>query len=174
MALSKLDFNNKNEVLDIIKENIEYYCKSNNINFAYHFDNKLPLIISTQTNNFQWFLGLQIIGFDINKIKALLSFQQKRYNNDEIDFVTFVEFAIYNLVKNFTIINNSNRLKIIMDWVYQQRISSTANQKQSVNKLAALKIVSIKKNKKKSIEPSFQIIGLITDSSYFINNAFNY
>ena len=48
MALSKLDFNNKNEVLDIIKENIEYYCKSNNINFAYHFDNKLPLIISTK------------------------------------------------------------------------------------------------------------------------------
>jgi hypothetical protein len=171
VALSKLDFNNKNEVLDIIKENIEYYCKSNNINFAYHFDNKLPLIISTQTNNFQWFLGLQIIGFDINKIKALLSFQQKRYNNDEIDFVTFVEFAIYNLVKNFTIINNSDRLKIIMDWVYQQRMSSTANQKQSVNKLAAQKIVSIKENKKKSIEPSFQIIGLITDSSYFINNA---
>ena len=79
-------------------------------------------------------------------INCHLSFQQKRYNNDEIDFVTFVEFAIYNLVKNFTIINNSNRLKIIMDWVYQQRISSTANQKQSVNKLAALKIVSIKKN----------------------------
>lgn len=171
VALSKLDFNNKDDVLEVIKENIEYYCKSNNISFDYHFDNKLPLIISTQTNNFQWFLGLQLIVFDINKIKALLSFQQKRFYNNEIDFVTFVEFALYNLVRNFTNINNSDRLKTIMEWVDQQRMSSTTNQKKSLNKLADQKIVSKKSTKIKSIEPSFQMIGFMADSSYFIKNA---
>ena len=170
-TLSNLEYNDKNEALSLIKENIEYYCKSNNISFAYHFDNKLPLIISPQTNNFQWFLGLQIIGFDINKIKALLTFQQKRYTNDEIDFVTFVEFAVYNIVKYFSIINNSAHLKTIMDWVYQQRTSSVENQKQLHTKLVPQKIISKEIKKKSSVEPSFIIIRLTIDPEYFVNNA---
>lgn len=169
-SLSKLEFNDRENSLELIKESVEYYCLSNNINFNYHFDNKLPLIISPNTNNFQWFLGLQIISFDIYKINSLLSFQQKRYNEDEIDFSTFVEFAVYNIVKNFTKIENTERLKIIMDWVNNQRMLITNQNNPSAelpNKTIRLK----KTNKSLAFDPSFQIIEFLKDPKYFDKNA---
>ncbi|MDQ3048992.1 MAG: hypothetical protein M3R27_15685, partial [Bacteroidota bacterium] len=79
VELSKLQFANKEEFLKRIEDGILFYCNSNKIDFAFHFDNKYALTIPPAVNNFQWFLGLQIISFDSNKIKAFLSFQQKRF-----------------------------------------------------------------------------------------------
>lgn len=115
VQLSKLRFKKKGGFLKKVEEGIRFYCISNEIDFNYHFDNRLPLIISPTVNNFQWFFGLQIIGFDIHKIKALLSFQQKRYLNEGADYVTFIEFAVYRIVNNFNLIDNSERLRMIME-----------------------------------------------------------
>jgi hypothetical protein len=173
-SISSLDFENKENALQVIKEGIEYYCRSNKINFRYHFDNKLPLVISPSTNNFQWFFGLQIIGFDIHKINALLSFQKTRFIDDEIDFTTFIEFPVYGIVKNYKVKNNSKRLKILMDWVNNQRLINSNQIDDSrkaltntQNKLSSNK--STQNKKPKLIQPSFILNGLVKDPDYFTN-----
>jgi hypothetical protein len=176
VSISKMEFENKEYSLEVIKEGIRYYCLSNNINFNYHFDNKLPLVISPSTNNFQWFFGLQIIGFDINKINALLSFQKTRFIEDEIDFTTFIEFSVYNIVKNYSIQNNIERLKILMDWVNNQRLINLNqiddSQKALIdNQTKSSSYKSKIHNKPKKIEPSFTLNGILKDSDYFNNHA---
>lgn len=188
VQLSKLDFSDKDEYLKRIEDLIKFYCLSNKINFAYHFENKLPLIISPTVNNFQWFFGLQLIGFDINKIKALLSFQQKRYHNEEADFTTFVEFAVYNIVKGITQIDNSECLRVIMEWVNEQRTlniirckadteskyDTTNNKKTKEDSKVNQKPKKTKPPKPKIILPSFTLIALKKSPKYFVDNANNF
>lgn len=188
VQLSKLDFSDKDEYLKRIEDLIKFYCLSNKISFAYHFENKLPLIISPTVNNFQWFFGLQLIGFDINKIKALLSFQQKRYQNEEADFTTFVEFAVYNIVKGITQIDNSECLRVIMEWVNEQRTlniirckadtesndDSTNNKKTKEDSKFNQKPKKAKPPKPKIILPSFTLIALKKNPNYFVDNANNF
>lgn len=176
VSISKLEFENKENSLGVIKEGIEYYCLSNNINFDYHFDNQLPLVISPSTNNFQWFFGLQVIGFDIYKISALLSFQKTRYIEDEIDYATFIEFSVYNIIKNYRIGNNLERLKILMDWVNNQRLINSNQIDDSQTIVANIKVKSSfnksKQNTKpKAAESSFILNGLVKDSDYFSTYA---
>lgn len=188
--LVKLKFKNKADYLKVVKEGIHNYCLSNEINFNYHFDNRLPLIISPNTNNFQWFLGIQLSIFDVNKIKALLSFQQKRYLNEEIDFTTFVEFAVYKIVKNFTQIDNTKHLSTIMEWVNEQRIlryySNNLEINRTIDKPSNIQDTEIidfiinnpKKKagtkKKKIIAPSFLLLGIKKDKDYFVTNAVDF
>lgn len=188
VQLSKLDFKDKGEYLKRIEDSIKYYCLSNKINFEYHFNNKYPIIISPTVNNFQWFFGLQLIGFDINKIKALLSFQQKRYQNEEADFTTFVEFAVYNIVKGFSQLDNSEHLKMIMEWVNEQRTlciirckaniesneDSTNNKKTKEDSNFTQKTKKTKSPKAKIVAPSFKLIALIKNPNYFKDNAINF
>ena len=187
VQISKFDFKNKEEYLKRIEDSIKDYCLSNKINFAFHFDNKLPLTIPPAINNFQWFLGLQIIGFDINKIKALLSFQQKQYLDEEVDYITFVEFAVYNIVKGFTLIDNTERLRMVMEWVNEQRVLILSSNKQEIDLKEAtitnkqeiypdeIKLTGTKKKEKvektKIVAPSFSLIGFKKDSDYFVTNA---
>ncbi|OFY84586.1 MAG: hypothetical protein A3F72_19265 [Bacteroidetes bacterium RIFCSPLOWO2_12_FULL_35_15] len=188
IELSKLDFINKEYYLKMIEDNVKFYCLSNKIDFNYHFENKLPLIIPPTANNFQWFLGHQIIGFDINKIKALLSFQQKRYQNEETDFITFVEFPVYNTVKYFTQVHNTKRLRTIMEWVNEQRSLSTIfckahteSNNDSTNNKKTKEDSSINQKTKKTppkkpkiILPSYTLLGYKINPQYFEKNAVNF
>lgn len=178
--IEKLKFSQQSNFLKNIEEYIKLYCQSNRIDFEYHFNNKLPLTIPATVNNFQWFLAIQIISFDTNKIKALLSFQQKRFFEEETDFTTFVEFAVYNILKNFTQIDNSEHLKIIMEWVNEQRaldknhklddiIIKTKEQK-NINRASTKKS---KRDKIKTVQASLSLIGFKNNPQYFVKNAIN-
>lgn len=179
VELSKRPIENKDEYLKLIEDGILFYCNSNKIDFAFHFENKLPLTIPSTVNNFQWFLAAQIISFDTNKIKALLSFQQKRFPEEETDFVTFVEFAVYNMVKNSTRLKNEEHLKMIMEWVNEQRTLNHNSgkfevvQKETDSKEVNRTTKKRKPQKVKIIPLSFSLLALKNNPKYFEKNASN-
>lgn len=172
--LSKREFVGNKDFLKSVEEGIRYYCSYNNIDFSYHFNNKLPLTIPPTVNNIQWYFAIQIMSFDTNKIKALLSFQQKRYLDTEIDYVTYIEFSVYPIVYSINSLDNSLHLKLIMEWVNEERaaakfIIGSENKKQT-NKTTKNKGEK-KQQKIKIIHPSFYLLALKSTPEYFVKNA---
>ncbi len=120
LKFTKKDSLSKELYLEDIMSNIKYICETGNKNFDLHVNNKIPLVISSDTYNFENHIGKFLITFDIPKIPAFLSYQKKNYSG-KVDFVDFVEFRVYEIVKNFSPINNSIRLEKIIQWVMNER-----------------------------------------------------
>jgi hypothetical protein len=123
--LSRIEFINvetKENYLERNKTVIESFCKNNKLDFPFYFDQKIPLVIPSTTNNFEFYIGFFLISFEIPKIPAFLSYQLDIYEGEQ-DFVNLVEFLIYEIVKSNSPFDNSIRLEKIMQWVSNERYS---------------------------------------------------
>lgn len=120
IEFSEENVKSKELYLERVKQDGETYCTNNDLNFSFYFDNKIPLVIPSTTQNFELYAGLHLISYDIPKIGAFLSYQKSIYKG-EYDFVNLVEFLIYRIVKNNSPLDNTVRLEKIMQWVSQQR-----------------------------------------------------
>jgi hypothetical protein len=120
LKFTKKDSLSKELYLEDIMSSIKYICETGNKNSEFYVNNKIPLVISSDIYNFENHIGKFLITFDIPKIPAFLSYQKKNYTG-QVDFVDFVEFRVYEIVKNFSPINNSVRLEKIIQWVMNER-----------------------------------------------------
>lgn len=103
-----------------------YYCQKNCLYYPFYFNNRIPLVVSSSTPNFELHLGLFLISFDPIKIDALLNFQKNNYEG-ESDFTNMVESLVYNIVQNNSPFDNSDRLERIMAWVKHDRLHETSS-----------------------------------------------
>lgn len=123
--LSELEFTPENIIhkvlyLERIKKEVETFCTNSDLNFSFFFENKIPMIIPSTTPNFELYVGLYLISYDIPKIGAFLSYQKSIYKGEN-NFVNLVEFLIYRIVKNNSPLDNTVRLEKIMQWVLHER-----------------------------------------------------
>lgn len=126
--LSKLTFDKKDKVLETVKSSIKHYCTEKKIDFEHYFNNKLALVVPSTIYDFDWYFAFFLMAFDINKIDAFLSFQQKRYEGEHI-FLNFVEFPVYRIINDNSPFDNSARLDKIMQWVKEQKQKDKNNYK---------------------------------------------
>jgi hypothetical protein len=76
----------------------ESFCKKNCLYYPFYFNQRTPLVVPSSFYNFELYLGLFLISFEIPKIPALLTYQKSNYkvNFDfEIEFSKDVNIPIF-------------------------------------------------------------------------------
>ena len=104
-----------------IKLAITTYCNYKKIQF-----NKAVQVIvePNEKDLYDQLLGLSLVFFDAHKIPQYLNYQLRKYENFAnlpAPFIDSIEFIVVEMVKWASPFDNSNRLKIIMDWVTTKR-----------------------------------------------------
>ena len=100
---------------------IQDYCEKNNLPVDKILQIKYPIIIDSTKYGFQSFLGRTLISFDVNKIEAILSYQNILWKGESL-FASFVEHGVYSYVIHNSPFDNSIRLSKIMQWVEKNRV----------------------------------------------------
>ena len=111
----------KDDYLKILKYPIEIHCKNMDLPANQILEMKYPIIINSNIHGFESFLGRTLIAFDINKIEALLSYQNAIWKGKGL-FPSFVEHGVYRFIINNSPFDNTIRLERIMNWVNQNRM----------------------------------------------------
>jgi hypothetical protein len=111
----------KEKGLEAIKNYVISYCEFKELNFDLHLKWNIAIVIDADSYSYDFALAMLLIGFDVNRITALLNYQLLvRYKGDA-DFPSMVEALTYKHVKNHSPFDNNIRLKTIMDWVEIKR-----------------------------------------------------
>lgn len=110
----------KEEYLQRILYLITDYCQINNLPTDQVLQIKYPIIVESTNDGFQTYLGMTLIAFDINKIEAILSYQNILWKREGL-FASFVEHGVYSFVYNNSQFDNNMRLSKIMQWVEKNR-----------------------------------------------------
>jgi hypothetical protein len=113
-------FSQKEQYLLAMKYPISDYCKKNELPVQKVFEIKYPIVVDDTIYGFETYLGRTLIAFDVNKIEAILSYQNSKWKQKEL-FASFVEHGVYNYVKNNSPFDNNLRLSKIMVWVEKNR-----------------------------------------------------
>ena len=111
----------KDDYLKAIEDPVEIYCEELDLPVTQILQLKYPIIINSNIHGFESFLGRTLLAFDINKIEAILSYQNAIWKGKGL-FPSFVEHGVYRFIKNNSPFNNTIRLERIMNWVNQNRI----------------------------------------------------
>ena len=124
-GLSEMEFTESNGLtkehyLAKIKDLGESFCKRNSQYYPFYFNQRIPLVVPSSFYNYELYLGLFLISFEIPKISALLSYQKLNFKGN-FDFVNMVEFLVYKIVSKNSPNDNYARLEKIMDWVATER-----------------------------------------------------
>lgn len=111
----------KEEYLQRILYLITDYCQINNLPIDQVLQIKYPIIVKSTNVGFQTYLGMTMIAFDINKIEAILSYQNILWKGEGL-FASFVEHGVYSFVYHNSQFDNNIRLSKIMQWVEKNRV----------------------------------------------------
>jgi hypothetical protein len=111
----------KGDYLKTTKYPIEIYCKNVDLPIAQILQMKYPIIVHSNIHGFESYLGRTLLAFDINKIEAILSYQNAIWKGKGL-FPSFVEHGVYRFILNNSPFDNNIRLGKIMDWVNRNRI----------------------------------------------------
>jgi hypothetical protein len=135
-GLAEMEFTKSNGLtkelyLEKIKDLGESFCKKNSQYFPFYFNQSIPLVVPSSFYNFELYLGLFLISFEIPKIPALLTYQKVNYKGN-FDFVNLVEHLVYKIVRRNSPNDNQVRLEKIMDWVATER-SMEAQAEESIS-----------------------------------------
>lgn len=106
--------------IGLLKFVVDQYCKFKKVNFK---KNVQIIIEPVDEGAYYQLLGNSLIFYEKHRIRPYLNYQEKKYlkyfpNNS---FEDLVEFIIVDIVNWASPIDNSSRLKIIMDWVEDKR-----------------------------------------------------
>ena len=111
----------KDDYLKAIKYPIENYCNEVDLPITQILQMKYPIIVKSNIQGFESYLGRTLIAFDINKIEAILSYQNSIWKGND-SFPSFIEHLVYRFIKNNSPFDNDIRLGKIMDWVNRNRV----------------------------------------------------
>jgi hypothetical protein len=111
----------KDDYLNTIKYQVEIHCNNMDLPVTQILQMKYPIIINSNIHGFESFLGRTLLAFDINKIEAILSYQNAIWKGKGL-FPSFVEHGVYRFIINNSPFDNSIRLERIMNWVNQNRM----------------------------------------------------
>ena len=111
----------KEEYLKTIKYPVEIHCNDSDLPITLILQMKYPIIINSNVPGFESYFGRTLIAFDINKIEAILSYQNSIWKGSGF-FPSFVEHLVYRFIKKNSPFDNNIRLGKIMDWVNRNRI----------------------------------------------------
>lgn len=110
----------KEEYLETIKYPIINYCQKADLPYEAIIQMKYPIVVTNTIYGFEAYLGRTLIAFDINKIEAILSYQNAKWQNKN-PFASFVEHLVYNFINKNSPFDNNVRLSKIMFWVDKNR-----------------------------------------------------
>jgi hypothetical protein len=99
-----------------MKQTVINYCNEADLPVTQILQMESPIVIESNTIGFDAFLGRTLIAFDVNKIEAILGYQNAIWRGKGL-FASFVENGVYNYVKNNSPFDNNIRLAKIMNWV---------------------------------------------------------
>ncbi|MFN7912759.1 MAG: hypothetical protein ACK5QC_13125 [Bacteroidota bacterium] len=111
---------NKEDYLNAMKQPVINYCAQADLPISQILEMKHPIIILSNSIGFEAYLGRTLIAFDVNKIEAILGYQNAIWMGNGL-FASFIEHGVYNYVKNNSPFDNNIRLAKIMNWVERNR-----------------------------------------------------
>jgi hypothetical protein len=111
----------KEDYIKTIRYPIENYCNEFDLPITQILQMKYPIIVTSNIQGFDSFFGRTLMAFDINKIEAILSYQNALWKGKGL-FPSFVEHGVYRFIMNNSPFDNTIRLGKIMDWVNRNRI----------------------------------------------------
>lgn len=102
---------------------IQYFCEEKNWPLNTILEGKYPIVVDANAHNYEIHLARTLMTYDLNKVNALLDYQNAAWQKSRTDFFpSIVEHGTYNyLVKNSPF-NNETCLKKIMRWVEKNRV----------------------------------------------------
>lgn len=113
------------EFVDEIKNSLKLYCKHNRLDFDYHYDHHMMVVIPSSVPYYVYALGITLMVYETTKIQAFLDYQFRAYEGYEdipnISFVDLLEQTVYHIVKNNSPFENSKRLQEISGWIEIQK-----------------------------------------------------
>lgn len=137
----------KEEYLESIKYPIINYCHKEDLPYEAIIQMKYPIVVPNTAHGFEAYLGRTLIAFDINKIEALLSYQNSKWLSKNL-FASFVEHLVYNFIYKNSPFDNNIRLSKIMLWVDKNRhfLPTVKSSNKTKGKSTALNYGIIKTN----------------------------
>jgi hypothetical protein len=129
----------KEDYLQAMKQPVINYCNDADLPVSKILGMQYPIIIQSNSIGFEAFFGRTLIAFDVNKIEAILGYQNAIWQGKGL-FASFVEHGVYNYIKNNSPFDNNIRLAKIMNWVERNRLFLPPNDesKKKIEKIPSL------------------------------------
>jgi hypothetical protein len=114
----------RHEYLENMKLTIEIYCKNQDQDFHYFFDQRLPIIVESSVERYETYLAYALLSYDIIKIPGFLDYQQIQYSGKS-NFLHIVDHYVDRYLINNSPFNNDDRRNRIENWVREKKRSLT-------------------------------------------------